>query len=265
MTALLAVEVRRALSRRLVRVLVLIALLGIVVIAVGAFVSSDPDASDAFSPGDIWSSEVEDDGSGDAGIVGGVSFLFLLMALLGGASFVGAEYKAGTITTLLTWEPRRLRVIAAKLIAAAAVAAVLFVVLEAALAAALSPAAIVRGTGFDNAPDDFYRTLGGFLFRGALLTAGCAVLGSAIATVGKNTTAALAAVLGYLVIVEQILRGLRPGWHAWYLAENMGIVLTGEGIDDVARSVPGAAAALLFYLAVFITVTLVVFGRRDVT
>jgi ABC-type transport system involved in multi-copper enzyme maturation permease subunit len=264
-TALLAVEVRRALSRRLVRVLVLVAVLGIVFIAIGAFVSSDPDAADAFSPGDIWSNEFEDEGNGEANFVGGVSFLFLLMALLGGASFVGAEYKAGTITTLLTWEPRRLRVIGAKLAAAALVAAVLFVVLELALAGALSPAAIVRGTGFGDAPDDFYRTLAGFLVRGALLTGGCAVLGGTIATVGKNTTAALGVVLGYIVIVEQIVRGLRPGWNAWYLAENLAIVLSGERLDEVVRSVPGAAAVLLFYLAMFVAVTLVVFARRDVT
>jgi ABC-type transport system involved in multi-copper enzyme maturation permease subunit len=265
MAALLAVEIRRALSRRLVRLLVLVALLGIMVIAIGAFATSDPDAADAFSPGDIWSSEVEDDGSGDANIVGGVSFLFLLMALLGGASFVGAEYKAGTITTLLTWEPRRLRVIAAKLLAAAAVAAVLFVVLEVMLAGALSPATIIRGVGFEDAPDDFYRTLAGFLARGALLTAGCAVFGGAVAAIGRNTTAALAVVLGYIVIVEQILRGLRPGWNAWYLAENIGIVLTGERFDDVVRSVPGASAVLLFYLGAFVAVSVAAFTRRDVT
>ncbi|MGQ0805566.1 MAG: ABC transporter permease subunit [Actinomycetota bacterium] len=261
MTALMAVEVRRALSRRLVRVLVLVALLGIVVIAIGAFATSDPDAADAFSPADIWSSDLDD--TSDAAIVGGVSFLFLLMALLGGASFIGAEYKAGTITTLLTWEPRRLRVIGAKLAAAALVAAVIFLVLEALLAGALAPVAIFRGTT-EGADDDFYRSLAGFLGRGALLTGGCALLGGAIATVGKNTTAALAVVLGYLVIVEQIVRGLRPGWNAWYLGENLAIVLTGERLDDVVRSVPGAAAVLLFYLGVFVAVTLVVFARRDV-
>jgi ABC-type transport system involved in multi-copper enzyme maturation permease subunit len=262
MTALLAVEVRRALARRLVRVLVLLALLGIVAIAIGAFATSDPDTADAFSPGDIWASDLDEEG--DAAIVGGVSFLFLLMALLGGASFIGAEYKAGTITTLLTWEPRRLRVIVAKLGAGAVVAAVLFVVLEVLLAGALAPAAIVRGTT-EGADDDFYRSLAGFLGRGALLTGGCAVLGGTIATVGKNTTAALGVALGYIVIVEQTLRGLRPGWNAWYLAENLGIVLTGERIDDVVRSVPGAAAVLLLYLAAFVAVTLVVFARRDVT
>jgi hypothetical protein len=61
----------------------------------------------AFAAGDIWSGR--DDGA-DANTLGQTSFLFLLMAVLGGASFVGAEYKAGTVTTLLTWEPRRTRV-----------------------------------------------------------------------------------------------------------------------------------------------------------
>ncbi|MGH9012776.1 MAG: ABC transporter permease subunit [Acidimicrobiia bacterium] len=262
MTAVLAIEVRRALARRLVRVLVLLALLGIVVIAIGAFATSDPDSLDAFSPGDIWTSEFDE--SDDAAIIGGVSFVFLLMALLGGASFVGAEYKAGTITTLLTWEPRRTRVIGAKLVAAGVVAGAIFLVLEVLLAGALAPAAIVRGTT-EGADDEFYRSLAGFLLRGALITGGCAVLGGSIATVGKNTTAALGFVLGYIVIVEQILRGLRPGWNAWYLAENLAIVLTGEQLDDVVRSVPGAALLLAGYLAVFVAATLLVFARRDVT
>jgi hypothetical protein len=156
-------------------------------------------------------------------------------------------------------------VLTAKLLAAAVVTGVLFVVLEIVLASALAPVVIVRGTGFDDAGSDFYRSLAGFLGRGALVAAGCAVLGASIAVIGRNTTAALGVVLGYIIIVEQILRGLRPGWDAWFLGENLGIVLGGATIDDVARSVPGSALVLLGYLVVVVAGAAVVFVRRDVT
>ena len=38
--------------------------------------------------------------------------IFLVVgALFAGASVAGAEWRAGSMTTLLTWEPRRVRVI----------------------------------------------------------------------------------------------------------------------------------------------------------
>jgi ABC-2 type transport system permease protein len=263
MTTILAVEVRRALSRRLVRVLVLVALLGIIAIAIGAYVTSDADSIDAYSAADIWS---RTDGEGDANTLGVTSTLFLLMGLLGGASFIGAEYRAGTIGTLLTWEPRRLRVIAAKLSAAGVVAGVLYLVLQGLLAAALIGVASGAGTT-DGLDGDFYARLGGLLLRGGLLTGGCAILGGCLAALGKNTTAALAVVLGYLLIVENILRGLRPGWHDWFLLDNLFLVLVGrpEEGGDIERGVFSAGLLLVVYLVVIVTGTAAVFARRDVT
>lgn len=263
MTALFAVEVRRALSRRLVRVLILVALLGIVVLALGAFLSSEPDSAEAYSADDIWAGSDE---PGDANTLGQTSGLFVFMGLLGGASFIGAEYKAGMITTVLTWEPRRLRVIAGKLLAAGIVAAGAYVLLQALLGAALIPAVVARGddAGLDA---EFYRRVAGLLLRGGLVTAGAAVLGGSLAALGRNTTAALGVALGYLIVVEQILRGLRPGWHDWFVIENLFLVLVGrpEESSDIERSVLGAGILLAAYLAVVVAAATVAFSRRDVT
>lgn len=263
MTAVL-VEIRRAVARRLVRVLVVLALLGIVALAVGAFATSDPDAANSYSAADIWAGSDE---SRDANTLGQTSGIFLLMGLLGGASFIGAEYRAGTVTTLLTWEPRRLRVMGAKLLAAGVVAASLYVLLQGLLGAALTPALVFRGEGSESLDSEFYLRVGGLLVRGALLTAGCAVLGGSLAALGRNTTAALGVTLGYLIVVEQILRGLRPEWDGWFLAENIFIVLLGrpeEGVD-VEKSVVAAGLLLTAYLVVVATAAVAVFARRDVT
>ena len=55
---------------------------------------------------------------------------YLLVVLLG-ASAVGAEYRAGTVTTILTWEPRRTRLLLARIGAAVIVGMLLFVVVHA--------------------------------------------------------------------------------------------------------------------------------------
>jgi ABC-2 type transport system permease protein len=257
---LVSTEVRRALARRLVKVLALVALAAMVFVAILILVNSQPNDPDAFGPDDVWSSDPD-----EGGVVRAGSILFLLFSLLAGASFVGAEYKAGTITGLLTWEPRRLRVLAAKLAAAAIVAGGIFVVFEVLLALVLAGVVVVRGTGWEQLEGGFYGGLAGYLGRGAFVMGGLAVLGACIATLGRNTTAALGAVLGYLVVVESVVRGFRPGWDSWYLIENLFIALDGHRIDDVTRSVPGSALVLLGYLAVVVAGAAAVFARRDVT
>ena len=261
MSTVLLVELQRALARRLLRLFLLLALLLIAAIVVGAFIRSNPDAANAFSPGDIYTTEENDS---EIGFVGAMSLLFVPAGLLLGASFVGAEYRAGTITALLTWEPRRVRALGAKLVAAGLVAAGVFVALELVLATGLGAVAIVRGTT-DGADAEFYRGMTGFVARCALLTGGLSVLGACIALLGRNTTAALGAVFGYIIVVESVLRGFRPGWNAWFFLENFFIVLGGEEADDVTRSVTGAGLLLVSYLAVLVAASMVTFARRDVT
>jgi len=66
--------------------------------------------------------------------------------------------------------------------------------------------------------------------------------------------------------LRKAYRGLRgPPTTALDGGENLGIVLGGGTIDDVARSVPGAGLVLLVYLAVVVVAGGIVFARRDVT
>jgi hypothetical protein len=112
MSHLLVVEVRRALHRRLVWALLALALLAIVVAGVVEFLASrDLDLvvlrgaghQDPAVMTDWWIS-----GSTDGPLAVG-ALLLVMGALVGGASVAGAEWRAGTVTTVLTWEPRRVR------------------------------------------------------------------------------------------------------------------------------------------------------------
>jgi hypothetical protein len=195
----------------------------------------------------------------------GTTVPLVLLAWLLGASFVGAEWHAGTITTQLTWEPRRTRLLAAK------VAAVLlglfagYLVLQALLGLALVPAAVLRGTtlGIDGR---WLVTTIGVLLRGGGLVSISAAIGFGLAMAARNTAAALGIGFGYLVILENLIGALREGWRSWMFAQNAVILVDGVRHPDVApRSVLEAGLLLGTYAAAVLIVTAAVFARRDVT
>ncbi|MET0895992.1 MAG: hypothetical protein ABWY80_09085 [Acidimicrobiia bacterium] len=264
---LLVIEMRRALHRRLVRVLILLALVAIVVAGVIEFLAStDLDVAALLAKGkhdpavmtDWWQT------GGDAVIL--IAAFFLVMGgLLGGASVVGAEWRAGTIGTVLTWEPRRVRLHAARVGSAALLAAVIAFVLQALLLAAFVPSVLAHGTtaGVDG---EWVVSLVSAMARVSLLTALATVLGCALATFGRNTVAAIVVAWGWLAIGEGMVRGLLPDLQRWLIGENASIVLTWTGIRRLEAS-PTPLVALLTIVGcclVFAVGSAVFFNRRDV-
>jgi ABC-type transport system involved in multi-copper enzyme maturation permease subunit len=257
MTALLLLEVHRMLSRRLVRLFGGLAVLGIVVAGVWVFVwaSGRPDPAGADGPFRLVS-VVE--------VLQGTSVPLVLLAWLLGASFIGAEWHHHTVATTLTWEPRRSRVIGAKVAAAVLVTFAGALVLQALLAAALVPAALFQGTTA-GAGSGWLGELAGVGFRAAALAAVAAVLGFGAASIGRNTAAALGVGFAYLAIVENLLGSLRPAWRPWLLIGNSIVFVSGrEQFEIAGRSVTEAGALLALYAAAVFLVAAVMFRRRDV-
>ncbi|MBA3727894.1 MAG: hypothetical protein H0W94_01570 [Actinobacteria bacterium] len=195
----------------------------------------------------------------------GTSVPLLLLAWVLAASFIGAEWHAGTVATQLTWEPRRLRVFLAKALVAIVLAAVLTVVLQALLGAALVPAAAFRGSteGLDEA---WLREGLGVLLRGAVIAAIAAAFGYSIASVARNTAASMGLGFGYLIIFEQLVAGLRPGWQPWLLVPNIAVFLSGDSnLGFIDRSVGEAGLLLCAYAAGAMVIAAALFVSRDVT
>lgn len=219
------------------------------------------DADDRLFLTNLWRSEEE---GGDSILA--VTAIFLgIGAFVGGASMVGAEWKAGTFTTLLTWEPRRLRVAVVKLLTAGALALLVAMLLQLLFVAALLPTVLLRGTTEGADAEWFWGALGGFT-RSATLAAIGAVVGAAVAMVGRSTSAALGAAFAYLAVLEAILRAWKPEQSRWLVAENAAIFLTGRRLENAPFDRPFVTAALT--LAAF-TVGLVgaaaaTFRSRDV-
>jgi ABC-2 type transport system permease protein len=302
MTTLLAVEVRRVGARRLVRVTVALAALAILAGATIAFlVSRHSDQATVARAGAARQAQVERCIAGQLDgvpsdipaqdrpqfceqhvgspiedrrfhyenlpdILVGMSWFAILLGWLLGASLVGAEWHAGTMATLLTWEPRRVRVLLAKLVAAGALAFTLAVGLQILLGAVLLPAGLLRGTteGIDS---DWLRSLGGVGLRVASVSIVGTLIGFSIAAIGRNTAAALGIAFGYFAIVESAIRGLRPRWTSWLLGDNIMVVITGQpqNFPLVDRSTLGAATVLACYTLGLLALAVAIFHRRDIT
>jgi ABC-type transport system involved in multi-copper enzyme maturation permease subunit len=247
MIGFLASEFRRFRSRRLVWVLTGLSVLAIAVSGV------------------IVSTTQEFALEGLPEVLMGTSLIFISIGWVVGASAIGAEWHTGHMTTILTWEPRRGRVIGAKAIACLASVFVLSFALQILLGAVLSFAAQVRGStvGVDLA---WLTETAGVAFRVSLLAAVFAGFGFGLASIGRNSAVALGVGFGYLVIVENLVRGLRPRWMPWLLTENAALFIIDLPGDFplLGRSTVDAGIYLCAVTAVLLLAAAGLFRVRDV-
>ncbi|MEO7837587.1 MAG: ABC transporter permease subunit [Acidimicrobiales bacterium] len=213
---------------------------------------------------DLWTT----DGTGDDGDnLLQVTALFLAIgALMGGATFIGGEWRWATMTTLLTWEPRRARVFLAKAAATLLLTFLIGVILQVLVGLSVLPAALWRGTT-SGADAEWFRGASGAVVRASALGSGAALFGYAVAFIGRNTAAALGVAFAYVSVFEALVRGLKPGWQRWLIGENSAVFLTGRQLRsaDFERSVLEAGLILVLYLAAVLGAAAFIFGRRDVT
>ena len=250
MSALVQAELRRATSRRLVRLLGALGLVAAATIGTVAFVrTGGPDGS-------YEAQQMQDLLRGGSGI----------LALLGwvlGASLIGAEHQSRGITTTLTFVPQRGRVFAAKAVAAVSVAAVWSLVTLTAIGLALLPAVSAHGSDLVGAPG--FGDMAAVVLRGAALCGFAAALGFAISSLGRNTAVALGFGFAYLMVFENILGEALEGWRSWLLLGNTIIWISGEEQTDIpGRSLVGAGAFLGLVALVLMTASAAAFRTRDV-
>lgn len=303
MIALFSVEIRRLMARRIFIVLTALVLAGLTVAGVAAFIASDdsPDAvaaSRAQRAADINGCVTETRLAIDAGvdeyppaarrdpvafcrdqtygsdprfayrdvpwILASFGVPLLALAWLIGATSVGAEWHNRTMTTMLTWEPRRVRVLAAKALATGTIVFVWAFAMQAAIAGAFYPAAEFEGSmsGVDAA---WWGDIGLQMLRFAGIAVVAALMGLSLATIGRNTAAALGVGVFYLAVVEGLIRAFRPSWIDWLVGDNIGLVLAGS-LEGPTLGHSGAAAGLLLaaYTVALLACAALIFRRRDI-
>ena len=263
---LLTVEMRRALHRRFVRWMIVFALAMCATTGLIIFLSSRDAAELARStdhPANMvtwWTRG----GGGDALLLTAAVFLVIGAAMCG-ASVAGAEWRAGTITTVLTWEPSRFRLHAARTASAAILAFLIGFALQVVFLASTLPGVLLNGST-EGTDGEWWIALVTAMSRISMITALIAVLAVSIATIGRNTSAALIGIGVWAFVAERTIAGLKPGWARYLIGENVVTVVPWQAIEDARfdLSPTTALATLLFYLAIIVVVATASFARRDV-
>ena len=204
------------------------------------------------------------------------TFVVLLGVALA-ASLGGADWSAGTMTTLLTWEPRRVRVLLIRALVVALVVAFVTLLLQAILFGSFSLAVALRGTSV-GAPSGLLGTAALTGLRVSTVAVGFGLVALAIATIGRSTVAALGVLFGYLVLVEGVIAGLRPSIQDRLLVRAGAVIVSQQPIYDenarVSVSIGHSLPVLLgiteawvvaaVYVVVLMVLALIVFRTRDV-
>lgn len=267
---LLAVEVRRALHRRSVWWLVLVAVTGAVAMGAISLISSAGSDPIALMARGVRHPSILRDwwipaGGDGALLMGG---LFLLMGgVIGGATATGGEWRTGTVPMILTWEPRRVRLALHRLLACALCAFLIALALQAVLMLVLLPSVLINGTtsGVDGA---WAWSLISAVVRIALATSAGAVLAAALALGFRSTAAALGGLWVWFALVESIVRGVKPWTSRYLVTDNVGRVVlwfdhAARDHGGLVRSPAVAMALVTLYLVVIVAVVVRVFARSD--
>jgi hypothetical protein len=208
-----------------------------------------------------------------------VAVVLALVGFVVGASFVGAEWAAGTMAHLLIWEPRRMRVLVAK---AAALAVVLGAVGLIVTAVALGGHYVVAATRGEVAGTTagVWQSLGIRALRASALGSFAALVGMSLAGALRHTAAALGVAFAYFLGGEVAIRAIWTKSETWLLSSNVaawtqnGVQIPrfdcpqfgGQCTETILKVSLGEGAVFLgALLALLLGAFAVTFARRDIT
>lgn len=244
MRALFASEMTRLASRRLFRWVLVLFIAALVLASVLVYVN----AYGTFSRSNMRNGLVV------------LSFPLLMFGWLVGASSIGAEWGNRTVSALLTWEPRRTRVLFVKAAGAAVSTGVWALALQVFFTAVMLP--VTRGQNElagAFAWSDYAATAGRAL---AVAVAG-SLVGFALATIGKNTAAALGGGMAYILVAEPLIGVWIEDWSEWLLSPNIYVLVEGVDPSLSGRSAVEAALVLAAYVGVLMLVAWSFFRHRE--
>lgn len=277
MTALITAETRRLLARRITRFFPLGLAALMILGGVIAVLVADGDGPDFVN--DIASGNYGGPGDNSTLVLGPMGFLIPIMAFVIGASYYGADQKAGMIEQLLTWEPRRSRLLLGRLAGGAAALFVITMLLSSLLVGVLYAISSISGTT-DGATDIWAMVLGAIV-RSGVVGAIFFALGLGLTVLTNNSTASIVGFLIYVFVIElALLQPLLPKYSRWLPMENADAFVARNGVgaggffqgsDDFGSGLPDfhhgwIAAGLLTFAWAMLAFGIghAVFLRRDV-
>jgi hypothetical protein len=139
-----------------------------------------------------------------ADAIGGSGVALMLLSVLFGATFIGADYVSGSLGGQLTFEPRRVRVYVTKALAVFAATTVVTAVLLVVISGGLAVVAATRGVVGD-LDASWWAHRAADVARVAALCGGAGALAFGVTTVTRRTVAAVVGFLALGFILEPAL------------------------------------------------------------
>ncbi len=190
------------------------------------------------------------------------SSMFGVVTLSFWALATATDYSSGLIRLLVAAEPRRWRLLAAKVVALALVTAVATTVASIVNVLVVMPAAGAAGIATTAWGTDLLNVVASAWLHLYVAVCVWGVIGLAIATLARSAAVAISVGVGYLLVVESMVKMLKDVPSDWLLGTTLGAVASG-GTSAVSF---GAALTLaLGYAAFGLVAAGVVYIRRDVT
>jgi hypothetical protein len=195
------------------------------------------------------------------------------------ASFLGADRSSRSLGTILTWEPRRTRVILTKLgVAAGGAAAIVAIVAVYTSALVLAGAAVKRG--LDGIDASWWGDIGTDFYRTLILAALIGTVAATMAVLLRSTGAAIGALVA-IGVIELVLHSAFDLSIAQFLPGTSAIAVFADGLTFSSGSdcyyydemtcgpdrILGAQAALVaasVWTALFVTIATVTFRNQEI-
>ncbi len=289
-------ELRRFFARRIVRGAFLLAAL-IVLAAVtigtvrgkpasertvkepGAFlvrpgVSYLPTPDDPFGDGGTYSYSTSDTrtniGKDLKDVLEGTGVAMVFMAIVLGASFVGAEFNVGSLTTQLLFEPRRTRVHVSKAAAVAIGSGVVSLLVSGLIAASMYVGSELKGVvqGVDGT---FWWDRLGDGLRVAATAALAGVMAYSVTLVTKRTSAAIVAFFVQFPLLFLIKPTSKPfGFISYYNPLRALLAVLSDPkrsnaiFENGISTVAGGVALTVIWAVVLLAISNVIFARAEV-
>lgn len=276
MIALVRAETERLLSRRMTRFFPL-GLAGLVVVGVVISILTISGEGPDFV-GDIAAGQIGGPDDDSTLVLGPMGFLVPIMAFVIGASYFGADQKSGMIEQLLTWEPRRTRLLAGRLLGGMPAVFVITALLSLFLVCALY--VITSVTGSSEGAFDIWAKVLGAIVRSGITGAIFFALGLGVTVITNNSVGSIVGFLIYVFLIETaLLSPLLPKVSRWLPMENADAFVSRFGVGaggffsgvDVTGSGPEfhhgwVAAGLLLaaFAAIVCLLAATIFTYRDI-
>lgn len=241
----------------------LMALFAVMVNTIMVSVVADGGSLPPGAPGVTFPSRVELEAP--AGMMAGLasaSNLFGVVTLSFWAVATAVDYSSGLIRLLVAAEPRRWRLLAGKVVALLLVTAAATTVAALANILAAGPSAGAAGLSIGAWGTDPIGVIAGAWVNLFLALVVWGVLGLVIAVLARSSAIAIAIGIGYVLVVESLVKMVGNAPSDWLL----GTTLTAVARGGTASVPQGTALALaLAYVTIGLLLAVVVFARRDVT